>query len=65
ADKTAMVAELWSVIREEILEVRRDLITLEQRVSELETENLQAIQHSQVTDHATARQGSVILDLSR
>ncbi|CAH2304977.1 Hypothetical predicted protein [Pelobates cultripes] len=65
SDNAAMVSELRAAIREEILEVRRDLTALEQRVSELENENLQAIQHSQAADHATARQGSVLLDLSR
>ncbi|CAH2303268.1 Hypothetical predicted protein [Pelobates cultripes] len=64
-DKAAMVAELRVAIREEILEVRRDLTALEQRVTELESENLQAIQHSQAAHHATARQGSVLLDLRR
>ncbi|CAH2321891.1 Hypothetical predicted protein [Pelobates cultripes] len=64
-DKAAMVAELRAAIRKEILEVLRDLTALEQRVSELESENLQAIQHSQAADHATARQGSLLLDLRR
>ncbi|CAH2323928.1 Hypothetical predicted protein [Pelobates cultripes] len=61
-DKTAMVTKLQAVIREEIMEVCRDLTALEQRVSELECENMQAIQHSQATDHATTRQGAVILE---
>ncbi|CAH2284097.1 Hypothetical predicted protein [Pelobates cultripes] len=65
SDKAAMVSMLRAAIREEFLEVRRDLTALEQRVSELENENLQAIQHSQAADHATARQGSVLLELHR
>ncbi|CAH2306595.1 Hypothetical predicted protein [Pelobates cultripes] len=64
-DKTAIVTELRTVILEEIMEVRSDLTALEQQVSELESENMQAIQHSQSTDHATARQETVILHLHR
>ncbi|CAH2222279.1 Hypothetical predicted protein [Pelobates cultripes] len=58
-DKTNLVMELRAAIREEIMAVRKDLTALEDRVTELERENLQALQHSQAADHATARQGSL------
>ncbi|CAH2224703.1 Hypothetical predicted protein [Pelobates cultripes] len=64
-DKTTLVTELRAAIREEIMAVRKDLTALEDRVTELERENLQALQHSQAADHATARQGSVLLELRR
>ncbi|CAH2276010.1 Hypothetical predicted protein [Pelobates cultripes] len=65
ADKTALVQEMRAAIREEIQEVRSDLNALEQRVTELEADCLQASQHSQAADNATSRQGTVLLDLRR
>ncbi|CAH2328260.1 Hypothetical predicted protein [Pelobates cultripes] len=41
------------------------ITALEDRVTELERENLQALQHSQASDHAMARQGFLrALDLT-
>ncbi|CAH2247984.1 Hypothetical predicted protein [Pelobates cultripes] len=65
ADKTPMVKEMRSTIREEIQEVWRDNTTLEQRVTDLEADCIQASQHSQAADNATSWQGTVILDLRR
>ncbi|CAH2316891.1 Hypothetical predicted protein [Pelobates cultripes] len=56
ADKTDLLAEIRAVIREEVMEVRRDLTALERRVEELEAERAQIIQHRQATDTATTRQ---------
>ncbi|CAH2327215.1 Hypothetical predicted protein [Pelobates cultripes] len=55
-DKTALVSELRSVIREEIAAVRRDLMALEQRVDELEEHRLHATHHQQAADLATTRE---------
>ncbi|CAH2312055.1 Hypothetical predicted protein [Pelobates cultripes] len=65
ADKTDLLAEIRAVIREEVMEVRRDLTALERRVEELEAERAQIIQHRQATDTATTRQGNVLLELRR
>ncbi|CAH2312243.1 Hypothetical predicted protein [Pelobates cultripes] len=65
ADKVTLVQEMRSAIREEIQEVRNDLTTLEQRVTELEADCMLASQHSQAADNATSRQGTVLLDLRR
>ncbi|CAH2301125.1 Hypothetical predicted protein [Pelobates cultripes] len=64
-DKVKMVAELWSIIREEITAVRNDLAALEQWVDDLEVDRLQSIQHRQATDFAATRQDNIILDLRR
>ncbi|CAH2285318.1 Hypothetical predicted protein [Pelobates cultripes] len=65
ADNTELLAEIRAVIREEVMEVRRDLTALERRVEELEAERAQIIQHRQATDTATTRQGNVLLELRR
>ncbi|CAH2312005.1 Hypothetical predicted protein [Pelobates cultripes] len=57
-----MVKEMRSAIREEIQEVRRDITALEQQVTDLEADCIQA---SQAADNATSRQGTVLLDLRR
>ncbi|CAH2273566.1 Hypothetical predicted protein [Pelobates cultripes] len=64
-DKTALVSELRSVIREEIAAVRRDLTALEQRVDDLEEYRLHATHHQQAADLATARQGNILLEMRR
>ncbi|CAH2275139.1 Hypothetical predicted protein [Pelobates cultripes] len=64
-DKTALVSELRTVIREEIAAVRRDLTALEQRVDELEEHRLHATHHQQAADLATARQGNILLEMRR
>ncbi|CAH2322817.1 Hypothetical predicted protein [Pelobates cultripes] len=58
-----MLAEIRTTIREEIMEVRRDLTALEHRVEDLEPERTQTLQHQQATDMAATRQGNVLLDL--
>ncbi|CAH2245564.1 Hypothetical predicted protein [Pelobates cultripes] len=40
-------------------------MALEERVTELEADGLQASQHARAADNATSRQGSVLLDLRR
>ncbi|CAH2325488.1 Hypothetical predicted protein [Pelobates cultripes] len=65
ADKAEMLAEIRTAIREEVMEVRKDLTALEQRVEALEADRAQTVQHQQATDTATTRQGNVLLDLRR
>ncbi|CAH2223741.1 Hypothetical predicted protein [Pelobates cultripes] len=64
-DKTEMLAEIRTAIREEVMEVRRDLTALERRVENLEADRAQNLQHQQATDTATTRQGNVLLELRR
>ncbi|CAH2312711.1 Hypothetical predicted protein [Pelobates cultripes] len=64
-DKTELIAELRTAIREEITAVRHDLTVLEQRVDALEVHQLQATQHQQASELAATRQGNIILDLRR
>ncbi|CAH2250924.1 Hypothetical predicted protein [Pelobates cultripes] len=56
ADKAEMLAEIRTAIREEVMEVRKDLTALEQRVEALEADRAQTVQHQQATDTATTRQ---------
>ncbi|CAH2302051.1 Hypothetical predicted protein [Pelobates cultripes] len=62
-DKAEMLTELRTAIRKEMMEVQRDLMALETRVEELETDRLMTMQSQQEADTATARQGSVLLEL--
>ncbi|CAH2306509.1 Hypothetical predicted protein [Pelobates cultripes] len=64
-DKTELVAELHSVIHEEIAAVRRDLSVLEQRVDDLQERHVQTAQQQQATDLTTTRQGNILLDHRR
>ncbi|CAH2311528.1 Hypothetical predicted protein [Pelobates cultripes] len=54
-----------TAIREEIMEVQRDLTALERRVEELEADRAQTQQHQQASNTSTTRQGNVILELRR
>ncbi|CAH2312244.1 Hypothetical predicted protein [Pelobates cultripes] len=65
SDKAEMLAEIRIAIREEVMEVRRDLTALERRVEDLEADQAQNMQHQQEMDTATTRQGNVLLDLRR
>ncbi|CAH2283825.1 Hypothetical predicted protein [Pelobates cultripes] len=56
ADKAEMLAEIRTAIREEVMEVRKDLTALEHRVEALEADKAQAVQHQHATDTATTRQ---------